>query len=82
MLVHPCRVLALLMGVFVGAVFFQVSFNVSGAQNRVGERRGCRESPPDTSARPLVLSKLLPLHPGSTVDLQPALSSIRSYLIR
>ncbi|KAL4431621.1 hypothetical protein ABPG77_001463 [Micractinium sp. CCAP 211/92] len=29
-------VLALLMGAFVGAVFFDVSFDVSGAQNRVG----------------------------------------------
>ncbi|EFN53179.1 hypothetical protein CHLNCDRAFT_136987 [Chlorella variabilis] len=28
--------LALLMGVFVGAVFFDVTFDVSGAQNRVG----------------------------------------------
>jgi hypothetical protein len=32
-----CRGLAALMGVFVGAVFFDVSFDVSGAQNRVGE---------------------------------------------
>lgn len=27
------------MGAFVGAVFFDVSFDVSGAQNRVGEPR-------------------------------------------
>ena len=37
MCVLACRALALLMGVFVGAVFFQVTFDTSGAQNRVGE---------------------------------------------
>ncbi len=48
-----CRVLACLMGLFVGAVFFDVTFDVSGAQNRVGESVPARKGqlmPPECAA--------------------------------